>query len=140
MSEVERAWLACAIDGEGCVGFYEGGITKNGKRKWPRAEVRVANTDRRFCEHAKQVSGLGYISTMNVNRTRFGKKPVYQWSIHGHITVKWLLEQVLPYLVIKKEKSLTVLDKINARKWGRWGEDKRIKHSVIMTQWWENRR
>lgn len=123
MTETEKSWLACAIDGEGCIAFYEPGITKNGNPKWARPEMKIMNTDKRFCEYAKQITGVGTVNFAHSfhNPDHFGLKPVYRWEVHGHENVKRILENIRPYFIIKGEKADYVINCINSRVWGRFG-------------------
>lgn len=113
MTEIEKAWLAAAVDGEGTIGFYNGGITKNGNKKWIRTEICICNTNKDFLLHAKDLTGVGNISVKHRER----RKPTYEWSTHGR-KIAIIIDQILPYLIIKKQTALNTLKSIELHEWG----------------------
>lgn len=107
LSEVEKAWLAAAIDGEGTI-YY--GMHKSSKRIPFKLYtfVEIANTNREFLENAVRICGGGRIKLMKHVVPRPNRKPCYGfWLARGGTEI--ILPQVLPYLIIKREKAIACL-------------------------------
>lgn len=117
---IERTWLACAIDGEGWLGFVktrrERGHPMNRGFRW-RGFLRVNNTNRKFCNRAKTIVGEGTISTTRKDRNLCKSKTRrwkvgYDWSV-GAGTMKWLLPQLLPHFIIKKRQAELLFEAVS---------------------------
>ena len=102
MTETDKAYLAGIVDGEGSI-ILKTQMTKskNGKR-YPcrKLELRVGNTSIELLEWIKQFGGHYYYE-----KTKDGQKPRYQWCITTRGAAE-ILEEILPYLIIKKEKAM----------------------------------
>jgi hypothetical protein len=133
MTAVQKAWLACAIDGEGTIGIYPGGITKTGHKKWPITSVIITNTDRKFLEHARIITGLGSICT---TKKRENRKVMYQWQVKGHQGVLKILLDIYPYLIIKRKKALGGIDFIKGRQWQKWTPEEKSAYSEKLKREW----
>lgn len=100
LSEVDKAWLAALIDGEGCIGIG---------KDWSsyRVYVEVYNTYIPLLASIIDRTGFGYINI----RKKWGpnnKKPMGMYSITNR-SAHELIEQVLPYLIAKKEQAKIAL-------------------------------
>lgn len=98
MSDIERSWLACALDAEGYI------ILKHGK--YPG--IGVYNTDLRFVIHAARLMDVRprvhtqpKKPTIGVN---YPRKQMYTADLTGTRAQK-ILKQVIPFLIIKKSKA-----------------------------------
>src|SRR5436309_13083201 len=102
LTEIEKAWLDCAIDAEGSISFQKYGPKDwKDKHQIPRRAPRIAiyNTDIRFTDYAASLMG-----TRNCYRTIHRNprwKPIHIISIQGTSCVP-ILEEIFPYLIIKK--------------------------------------
>ena len=114
LMEVEKAWLACAIDGEGTICIFE--------NRYPI--LAVYNTNRAFVEYAAKLisKALGIPKEVAgepgrpffkqvVHRHNQGKaakaistKPIYKVQLTG-TKAQIILRQIRPYLIIKGEKA-----------------------------------
>lgn len=118
MTPEECAWLAGVIDGEGSIGLYNYG--KQGRR----VMVQVTNTNEAFVAKVRMVVGAGssvmrcYYTSKLANNPR--KLPVYQWGLKGSIRCVEVLKQIVPYLIIKREKALNIIKEIESNPFGRW--------------------
>lgn len=95
MSEPERAWLAAAIDGEGCVGYARG---------YPR--ITIVNTDLNFLERARDFVGAGQIRGRR--REKSHHRSQWYWAIDGYGAIS-VLEQTVDWMVIKQDKGAAAL-------------------------------
>jgi hypothetical protein len=105
-TDVELAYMAGIIDGEGCIGAVELQDKRPGRGPGVMFTVHVTMTDRQAIDLFKQFYG-GCI------RTRTGKRAhhrhVYCWQGYGEIGAR-LLRDVLPYLRIKGGQARAYLD------------------------------
>lgn len=113
LSETERAWLAGVIDGEGSIGLYR---STDGRR----VVIQVGNTHRGFIERVREVVGCGSISPREPRGLHKGRKTVYHYTCTGAVRGFRLLEQVTPYLVIKKSKAEEIMHELRTRPFGIW--------------------
>ncbi len=96
-SEIQNAWLAALIDGEGTVSF-----TLDGKTHI-RPYVEIANTSRLLLATIKELTNAGYIGG---NSKRDGGPTKIAFS--GNAASE-LLRRVLPYLLIKRLNAILYL-------------------------------
>jgi len=96
----ERAYIACAIDTEGTV--YLDPRTTDGVHVHYLADIIIANTDERFMAKIQEILGFGNIHEHHYAPEKH-YKTVYTIHITRKNTIKDLLEQISPYLVIKKK-------------------------------------
>lgn len=109
LSDVEAAWIACAIDGEGTIAIQLN--NSKGRRSRYRAKVYVCNTNMDFLMHLASLVD-GSISLKNMPHVP-GYKRCYQVFIRAR-AIKQLLERVLPFLIIKRRQAELVLALCNA--------------------------
>ena len=119
LTGAEKAWLAAALDGEGCIYIHL--VTRPGARNQKRLKliVNISNTNRAFVDRAKTITGRGVIATMKQNTAarRYGKTfvPCFVWMLQNQQEVLELLPQILPHLIIKRAKAEAVLAYLRRR-------------------------
>ena len=96
MSDPEAAWLAGVFDGEGSLVFYR---RPNGKTGWA---ISIVNTCQELLDRCQVVTGAGYFGSKRVNS---GNKPQYTWMVQRQRNIASLLRQMLPWLIVKREKA-----------------------------------
>ena len=96
--DADLAWAAGFIDGEGCVAVDS--------RKSPR--ITVSNTDRRPLDRLQELLG-GTICVHGRGNPEKGHRPSWVWAVHGGRSVRRVLAEVRPYLVVKGEQADLVL-------------------------------
>lgn len=99
LSEIEKVWLACAIDAEGCIGFRH-----NNGYKAPF--ISVVNSHRGWAEYAQFLTGGSFY----IQEDKRGFQTIFKVEIHKRRMVSWVLGQILPYLIIKKDKAIAILE------------------------------
>jgi len=104
ISDIDAAWFACLIDGEGSCSIARRSARKHQKsdNHWPVLEA--ANTDRRLLEKAQKIAG-GWINKITDKR---GFRPCYKWTLAGK-ALGPVLRAVIPYLIIKREQAEILL-------------------------------
>lgn len=103
LTELEKAYLACAIDTEGCI--IES--TRLGK---PMTRILVTNTNKAFLEKLREITGIGYIYTrwhdQNVRHSL-----CFEWHVNRRKEVIDLSKAILEYLIIKKAKASIIIER-----------------------------
>ena len=100
LTEPEKSWMACAIDSEGSIVL---------EPKYNRGNITVANTDLNFIKYAHQL--LKPKSKIR-SRMRIGLKMIYITTLADKQGLERILPQIIPYLIIKKHKAQTLLNRV----------------------------
>ena len=122
MSEIEKAWVACAIDSEGTISavrysshwaYQKAKDHAFVKKFYPcvRTSVQACNTKKTFCEHLQQLTGVG---RLQLHTTPSGSL-VWYWYLYRHENIMALLTQIKPYLILKTRQADTMLDYLQRR-------------------------
>lgn len=104
LTDVEAAWIACAIDGEGTIAIQLNSSPV--RRARYRAKVYVCNTNTAFLMHLGHLVD-GSFSIKNNPRVP-GQKRCYQIFIRAR-AIKQLLQRILPFLIIKRRQAELVI-------------------------------
>lgn len=97
LNKFEIGWLSSAIDGEGSIGF---------DKKTRVLRVAVYNTNKEFIDYAqKLLNGNIFIRPKTEIR-----KVLYRVEIGGKENIINILQQIIPYLLIKKNIAIEVLE------------------------------
>lgn len=114
LDEADAAWLASAIDGEGslALNYEDHNRVKGGSLS---AYLRIDNTNLDYVKRALEITGIGYVKSY---WHCFGKRRTYQsgnylmhcYTIHGTRSVASVLEQILPFLIIKKDRAILIIE------------------------------
>lgn len=99
MTEAEAAWLAGVIDGEGSIVQ----VRARG-RTW---RLVVYNTSHPFMLRVLEVAGCGRLAERK--RIADHHKRCWVWTCYGPRT-RALCRQMLPWLIVKRDKALQALD------------------------------
>lgn len=95
MQDVEKAYWAGILDGEGSILF-----TKISSGRWPAPVLSVTSTDRELLEWLRAKFG-GSISTKKKYKEHWSQ--AYDWKITYNAAIK-ALEYAYPYLQIKRKQ------------------------------------
>lgn len=96
----DLAWAAGIFDGEGSVGAYTWGESKN-----LRVSIQVGNTCLLMISKFHDMFG-GYVAT--TKKARKNGQPYYTWRCRSGYQ-EFFLRSVLPYLVTKREQAEVAL-------------------------------
>jgi hypothetical protein len=115
----ETAYIAGIIDGEGHI---EIGLGKKTVSKQTRHAVSVviSNTDFELLAWLTQRLPGSYIRQRVYTKGKPHWKPAWTLRLHRRGSVKSLLTQVLPYLIVKRKRALAAIaaiDGIHNRQW-----------------------
>ena len=100
MTEIERAWLAGFIDGEGSIGVYR---KKSASALHPHdfgVRLLVVNTNQPVMDYIKVLTGCG-CSWVSKKGFKPQWRPVHRWACVGE-NARDIVRQILPYLKIKR--------------------------------------
>lgn len=115
LKKEEASWLAGAIDGEGSIGLYDF------RREGRRVSITLANSNKDFVLRARKVIGCGStVYRTNLHLSHKGRKPIYMYCLKGSNRCYWLLKQIIPYLIIKKDKASDIIKELENKPFGRW--------------------
>jgi len=133
----EAVWLAGVVDGEGSFGLYDYG------REGRRVMIQMGNTSEAYVKEMKRIIG-GVGSTVhrtNFHKTHKGRKPIYHYVLKGSARCYAVLKQIIPYLIIKKNKAEKIVHEIESKPFGRWKnatKAARKKASIRTKNSWKN--
>lgn len=108
--EKESFWsyVACALDGEGTLQISNH-FDKRVNRYYYYPIVSVANTEVSFLDYLKNGSNIGSIYSSG-RRQSPKHKAGFKWGIGNYNEIEFLLNKVLPYLIIKRKQALLILE------------------------------
>jgi hypothetical protein len=101
MKDVDAAWLAAAIDGEGTIS-----LVKNRSRTSFSPFIGVFNNNEEFCKKAERLVGSGGISKQG---------HCYRFTTKRLDRVESTLKEILPYLIVKKSNAKLLLNWLMTR-------------------------
>lgn len=114
MSERDAIYLAGFFDGEGCVGVYE----KHPRQHRDRTRystfvlsITLSNTNQEVLEYIKEHCGGRISIRASEGATKLDgtpKKPCWRWDASNREAAH-ILQQLLPYLIVKREQVLVGL-------------------------------
>jgi hypothetical protein len=110
----EAAWLAGVIDSDGSFGLYDYG--KEGRR----VLIQVGNTSEKLLWRIREVIGCGSNVNYAPSYSHKGRKPMYMYALKGSARCYWVLRQIVPFLIIKKEHALSIIRELEEKPFGRW--------------------
>jgi hypothetical protein len=104
LSEVEKAWLAGVIDGEGSIFICKVTPKKFRYRRgfFYRPELSVANSNPALLARVQEVIGKGYFGRDKEKKQNPSWNDKWQYRGSGQV-LRGILPQILPYLTAKRE-------------------------------------
>jgi hypothetical protein len=112
VKDVDWAYLAGIIDGEGTITIVKTKQYRTGRALRYKLLLLVTNTDWGLIEFLTQRFAGAYVDSVNRAENR---KVCYTWRVTKRDTVKWLLKGCLPYLRIKQRQAILLLNWIDSR-------------------------
>lgn len=102
LTDIDKAYIAGFLDGEGCVGYYNASKTYSHRPSYFHASVSVCNTDPRVIFWFQKVTGMGRSWIIRFKDEK--RREAYQWQIGKKSDVIEFLSTVRPYLKVKGEQ------------------------------------
>ena len=106
MTEVQKAYIAGIVDGEGSISIAHSKHKNNGKRYYS-LRIDVVNTDRKLIDYMADVTDTGYTYCYESRKNEW--KNIHSW-VTTRKSAEEFLREILPYLVIKKERAELALE------------------------------
>jgi hypothetical protein len=107
LTEAEKGYIAGIVDGEGNVGV----LHAHGPQ-WISARVQITNTDERLIKWLQEK--LGGVARV-IHRQTSKHKTVYALMIEDMRDVKYFLNTIKSYLIVKKEQAEILLKFVDSR-------------------------
>jgi len=109
LTEVEKAYLAGIIDGEGSIGISRDYRPNRRHSPFHRARMRITSTNLDLIEYLKtKVGDQGKYHICTRPSRDINRKTTYEIEMGDRLTAK-LLHEVLPYLIVKRKHAENVL-------------------------------
>lgn len=102
MEEVEKAYIAGIVDGEGTVT-----LTRHSKKQTPSPRVAVANNNLKLLEWIKSMAG-GVIVSKKKRKPHHSDS--YAWYAQQDRAIRFL-DEIKEYLIIKRSQADLILEK-----------------------------
>lgn len=136
MRNVDRAYLAGFIDGEGSIGLYSTNYPKQRRKGWsPSFFIRLAvcNTDKEIPEFLKDHYG-GSCLLEHPGQYSYSNRiaKIYRYNATGKICYE-IIKDIVPYLKQKKERALLAIKFYQNRKKLTWNEKENLRMKFIAT-------
>lgn len=127
LTEPEIAWFAAALDGEGSLGYYRY------KHDGRRVLIAIYNTNELYVKKAKEIVGCGFIYS---HPPIDNKKRIFIYQLKSATACLKLLPQLLPWLIIKKQKAVAIIDEFTKHPPKEWTAQRRIQTSDLVRYQW----
>ena len=101
MDDLQKAWIACAIDTEGSII-----ATPNNSLR-----ITVGNICKEFCDHIQTITGIGTVGIHDKTRQHI----LYAWNLYNQSDIYLTLKASLPWMIVKKDRAETACKYIEMR-------------------------
>jgi hypothetical protein len=106
IEEIDLAYIAGFIDGEGCITIVR--INKTGTKEllWHRPVLAIYNTNRDILNWIQVVLGVGSVCSASLGPP--ARKQCWRYSVSNSAAIR-VIEKVMPYLKVKKLQAAILL-------------------------------
>jgi hypothetical protein len=115
LPERDWAYLAAMIDGDGCITLHQ----RNSSESTVRPRIQISQKDHSFIKYLGKRYPFGQVSftrerTIELNNHTYETNPGV-WQVTRKEDVRWALQNLLPYLVLKQQKAMDALEVLEGR-------------------------
>lgn len=115
ISELDKAWLAGIIDGEGSITVARLGLKKTGKARYLKPMISIANTNTMIILEVKRIIDEIVGRNINVHQSNQYSQPCYSVWTASQFDIYRVCENVSPYLRGKREQAELMMEFIRKR-------------------------
>lgn len=138
MTELQRAWLAGFIDGEGSIGIYRKKSIHARASHDYGVRILAVNTNQEVMEYIKVLVGSG-CSWISKKGYKANWRPCHRWQAFGE-NARDIVRQILPYLKVKRAIAELVLTMPICSRNGRTADDIARQEAIFASAKMMNRR
>lgn len=109
--DTEAAYIGGLFDGEGNITLAREKTKLSQRGFIIRLEIRVDNTNKNALDFISDATHIGRVYTYEKDN----RKPLYSWQLRRLADIKALIEQLLPYLIIKRERAKLTIEYCEGR-------------------------
>lgn len=106
MTEVEWAYLAGFVDGEGCISASRH-VGRNGSTEYYYPHLTLGQKNKVHVEHLLQYGGT--LRAINIKNPKIGTGKSWRWVVRAG-EVEKVLRSILPYLVVKQPQAQLAIE------------------------------
>ena len=127
LSLEDKCYIAGLIDGEGCITVYYIKNPNSPQGFRLRPQIQIGNTNKLIIYWLKETTGVGVLSIHKQSKAKW--KTCYSWYLYVISDIKALLEEILPYLKVKKHQAELLLEfcKLRLKNIRKWYSDREIQ-------------
>lgn len=107
MTEVELAWLAGLLEGEGCFRIATNSASSSSPGyRWPTIAMNM--TDEDVLRRAAQIAAVGkvYGPYGPYKSNPYSKKPFWQWHVTKREDALWLMKRLYPHMGQRRQEKI----------------------------------
>jgi hypothetical protein len=105
-TEIDKAYLAGIIDGEGSLGYY---WKRTKLHRQHRTMVTITNCDNNLMAWIKAKFGHVQSAFQSRKKGRSMRHVCHNWEVWGNQRIRHFLVGILPYLIVKREQAELLL-------------------------------
>lgn len=108
-SELQYAFLAGIIEGEGCIYIGSHSSNKETGARYFTTAIQVTNTDKNLIDYLHNTFGGLQAPYTAAQTPKIKRKPVFVWKVTGE-ELTHICKRVLPYMIAKKNQIEVMLE------------------------------
>lgn len=105
---MDWSYLAGLFDGEGCIFAARSKAGLQGSMSMRLTISAAGDEGKAFLDQVQAFIGVGVIQPNGTSSPR--SKPGWRWYTHRQAETKYVLEQMMPYLILKRPRALLALE------------------------------
>lgn len=114
MTEIEVAWLAGWLEGEGC-------FSPRDNRGYKTIDINAKSIDLDVLEHVFEITGVGSVTGPQIYPDR---SPIFNWGVRTKSDVLALIDILLPHMHARRSARIKEL-----LEWAEWSVDQPLEQS-----------
>ena len=113
VSSIDLAYIAGMFDGDGSFSLIKKKPEAEGRSPLYYPHIQFCNISKNIMEYLnKNLSGNFYTRKAHLRKDGFFRKDVHTWNVQKSTPCKKVLDKIIPFLVIKKERAQFLLQYI----------------------------